>query len=280
MTRQVTTVTTQSQTTTSAGPARRRTLALAAAVLAMLSVGGPAGAALSVQAGAAAPVLTAADLTTTVTSAPMAARSRSASDFASIFHGDNQNLANSGWTACPTPITWSVDTRELTSSQAALEIKHIDWALSYWGEVSGLTFAFNGEIPVNYSDTNFQLTPVDGSPVASRHIYMTFLGIGESKLLSSSILGFGAPSTVVVASKEITGGNAVFRTDHVQSTGRTAPRKVKSLYLHELGHVLGLSHAAETSNIMYPVVDAKVTLGDGDVNGVRTMTKPCPAPAA
>lgn len=198
-----------------------------------------------------------------------------ASDYASIFQTQSPQLVNSGWNACAGPITWSLDSRELTPAQAAAQVGSARWALDQWAAVSGLTFAYAGQVPVNYDDRTFQLTPADGSPVASRHIYLAYLGLGESKLLGASTLGFGAPSTVAVASREITGGNAVFRTDYVQEPGRNPVRKLRSLYLHELGHVLGLSHATRTENVMYPIVDRNVTLGAGDVSGIHAMTKGC-----
>jgi hypothetical protein len=200
-----------------------------------------------------------------------------ANDYASIFQRQAPELVNSGWNSCAGPITWSIDSRQLTPAQASAQVGNARWALEQWAKASGLSFAFAGEVPVNYNDKTFQLTPADGSPVAVRHVYLTFLGRGESKLLSASTLGFGAPSTVAVASREITGGNAVFRTDYVQDPGRNPIRKLRSLYLHELGHVLGLSHAALTENIMYPIVDRNVTLGAGDVRGIHVMTKPCGA---
>ena len=213
--------------------------------------------------------------------APLAATSKGsaivAGDYASIFRTQAPELANSGWSPCAGPISWSLDTRELTAAQAEIQVRSAKWALEQWAKVSGLSFAYAGEMPVNYSDSTFQLTPADGSAVASRHIYLTFLGQGESKLLEGATLGFGAPTTVAVAGLEITGGNAVFRTDYVQNPGRNPLQKLRSLYLHELGHVLGLSHAALSQNIMYPIVDRNVTLGAGDVNGIHALTKSCAA---
>ena len=79
------------------------------------------------------------------------------------------------------------------------------------------------------------------------------------------------------SAKEIVGGIAVFRTEHVV---KTAERADRSLYLHELGHVLGLAHAGQDANVMYSMVTDTVALGAGDVNGVQTMTKPCTGEAA
>ena len=215
---------------------------------------------------------------------PLAATSKGSSvvanDYASIFQNQAPELANSGWSPCPGPITWSLDSRELTAAQTETQVRSAKWALEQWAQESGLTFSYAGEVPVNYNDSTFQLTPADGSPVAARHIYLTYLKHGQSKLLGSATLGFGAPSTVAVAGHEITGGNAVFRTDYVQDPGRNPVRKLRSLYLHELGHVLGLSHASLSQNIMYPIVDRNVTLGAGDVSGIHAMTKTCAAKPA
>jgi hypothetical protein len=41
--------------------------------------------------------------------------------------------------------------------------------------------------------------------------------------------------------------------------------------------VLGLGHAAESGNIMYPVVSTTTSLGAGDVTGARSMLKTCAA---
>ncbi|CAB4888174.1 MAG: matrixin family metalloprotease [Actinobacteria bacterium] len=240
---------------------------LAAGVLAASSLGLASGAQNSTQSAAWVRV------------APQAASSTVATDFKSIFHNQDASLLNGGWSQCGAPITWSMDSRELSPTQGALAVKQLTWAFSSWTAASGLTFKYDGETAVNYSDANYALTPVDGSPVRDRHIYLTFLKIGEAAMLTPSIFGFAAPSKVNIATKEIVAGNAVFRTDHVQADAVKSPNKIKSLYLHELGHIMGLSHADLTANIMYPIVTSRTSLGAGDQQGVAQMTKSCPVPA-
>ena len=197
-----------------------------------------------------------------------------ASDYASIFAAQNANLTNSGWATCAAPIGWTVDSHELTTAETATQVANLQWAFDQWAAVSGLSFRYEGQLAVNYDDAAFTMKPADGSVAALRHIYLDFVPSAESTRLGGGTVGLGSPSQVISAAKEIVGGAAVFRVDHVKKSGAVED---KSLYLHELGHVLGLAHANETANIMYPIVTDHVALGSGDVNGVKLMAKPCSA---
>lgn len=197
-----------------------------------------------------------------------------ASDFSSIFTGDNAALAGAGWQACQAPVQWTVDTHELTGTEAAAQIKNLTWAFRQWSAVSGVTFQFAGRQAVAYDDAAFTLTPADGSATLSHHVYLDFVRPAESARLGGGTVGLGTPSQVMPTTKEIVTGAAVFRTDHVKGATTT---ELRSLYLHELGHVLGLAHAQVQANVMYPMVTDHTQLGAGDVNGVRTMTKACAA---
>lgn len=209
--------------------------------------------------------------------APAAARTQvsaaaTAADYSSIFATQMPSLDNSGWASCSSAISWSVDTRGLTADEATTQIANLTWAFDQWTQASGLVFTFAGTEKLAYNDDAFSLTPADGSPAQTRHIYLAFVADSDSARLGGGTVGLGSPSQVWPSTKEIVTGAAVFRTDHVESAGA---REDKSLFIHELGHVLGLAHASETTNIMYPVVSDHTELGAGDVNGVRSMTKPC-----
>lgn len=192
------------------------------------------------------------------------------SQVASIFVGSSPDLINSGWADCDTPVTWSMDTSRLTAADAAIAKDQMQADLTKWGEASGLTFEYVGEVPVVYDDTNYVVTS-DVHP-SERHLYLAFLKDAESTLLDSRTVGFASPTKVWKDSKEITEGSVVLSIDYVKKINR---QKQSALYLHELGHALGLGHGTSESNVMYYLVDNNNTLSPGDVEGIRNLIKAC-----
>ncbi len=229
----------------------------------------PVEAAIKAPAWSWSKFTTASTRAKTPTAVPQAA---TAADFTSIFAAQVPALTNSGWATCPAAITWSVDTRGLSDDEAAAQIANLQWAFDQWGIASGLAFQFAGTANLVYDDAGFTLTPADGSASPSRNVFLDFVPDSESARLGGGVVGLASPSTVWQSSKEIESGTVVFRTDYVKSAGA---KEAKALYLHELGHVLGLGHANESDNRMFAIVKDGTELGAGDVAGVRTMLKPC-----
>lgn len=265
-------------TTTAA--AKRRIIAAASAVAALALLTAPLPTAVATadasapQAAKARTAKAAAKAAKTTAKTPAAAKATAAtaSDFTSIFAGQAPALTEAGWATCSAPITWSVDTRGLSADEAAAQIANIEWAFGQWAQASGLSFQYAGTTTLAYNDSAFSLKPADGSTAASRHVYLAFVSDSDSDRMGGGVVGLGSPSTVWPTTKEIVNGTAVFRTDHIKKAGT---REAKALYLHELGHVLGLGHADDAANIMHGIVDDDTELGAGDTNGVRTMIKPC-----
>jgi hypothetical protein len=259
-------------TTTAA--AKRRVIAAASAIVALAVLAAPLPAAVA--ASDAAPQA-AKTTSATAAKAPSSAKtsaksSAAAADYTSIFAGQAPNLAGAGWAACAAPVTWSVDTRGLSEAEASAQIANIEWAFGQWAKAAGMSFSYAGTATLAYNDSAFTLKPADGSAAPSRHIYLAFVADADSDRMGGGVVGLGSPTTVWPSSKEIVNGAAVFRTDHIKKAGT---REAKALYLHELGHVLGLGHAAEDANIMHGIVTADIELGAGDTNGVRSLAKPC-----
>lgn len=192
------------------------------------------------------------------------------SQVASIFVGSSPELVNSGWAACDTPITWSMDTSRVSAADAKIAQQQMTSDLKKWGDASGLQFDFVGEVPIVYDDTNYVVTS-DIHPSA-RHLYIAFLKDSESTLLDTRTVGFASPTKVWKDSKEITEGSVVLSIDYVKKINA---KKQSALYLHELGHALGLGHGTAKDNVMYYLVDQNNTLSPGDIEGIRNLVKAC-----
>ncbi|HAN72202.1 MAG TPA: hypothetical protein DCQ36_11540 [Actinobacteria bacterium] len=194
------------------------------------------------------------------------------SQVASIFAGAAPDLINSGWADCDTPITWSIDTSRVSAADARMARNQFTQDFAKWGTVSGLDFQFVGEVPVIYDDTNFVVTS-EVHP-SERHVYIAFLPQKDSSLLDQRTVGFASPTKVWKDSKQIVEGSVVLSIEYVK---KASAQERSAVYLHELGHVLGLGHGTNPQNVMYYLVDDNNTLSPGDIEGIRSLIKACKA---
>jgi hypothetical protein len=201
------------------------------------------------------------------------------SDFGSFFEGKRDSYVGAGWESCLTPATWSLDSSSLSGSESLREQKRIQWALDQWSKYTLLKFEFTGEVETIYSDTDYTLTPKNRNTSPPRHMYFDYVAGSESKLFTGLVYGFGLPSSVDPVRKTIQSGAIVIKQEFMDKYGKTSPKLVRSLYLHEIGHVLGLSHASHEANIMHPMVIGNVALGAGDINGVKSLSRACSSEA-
>jgi len=192
------------------------------------------------------------------------------SQVASIFVGTAPDLIDSGWADCDTPITWSMDVSRVTAADARTARAQITRDLAKWGDASGLDFQYVGDVPVIYNDTTYVVTS-DVHP-SERHIYIAFLRDQDSSLLDQRTVGFASPTKVWKDSRQIVEGSMVLSIEYVK---RASAQQRSAVYLHELGHVLGLGHGTEPENVMYYLVDGNNTLSPGDVEGIRALIKAC-----
>lgn len=188
----------------------------------------------------------------------------------SFFSETQTKFINSGWANCDIPITWSTDTSRLTAKDKKIAVSQLKSDVDKWASASGLKFEYVGEVPVSYDDTTFQLA--SSSSPSARHIFVTFLYNNESSLLDERTVGFANPSRVSAVDKTITQGSMALSVEYVRKANT---KKEAALYLHELGHVLGLGHGLEQENVMYYLVDQTNDLSPGDIEGVRQLVKVC-----
>lgn len=196
-----------------------------------------------------------------------------AEDYESFFA--DEDLRGAGWAACPDPVMWSVDTRGFTARVARREVRRLKAAWSQWSVASGVNVKFAGTERLNLDPATNGLRPADGSAVPERHVFIAFKTAGQVPMMEGAAIGLAMPSLVLMPTREIIGGMVILRRGYVLKQRTVDPARVKHLYMHEIGHVIGLGHAEYEGNVMYPTIDHLGTLGAGDRAGAQAMTHPC-----
>lgn len=202
--------------------------------------------------------------------APVATDSTS---YTSFFQNKNPDLVGSGWNACAEEITWSVDASALSSKVSQLEVARLATAFQQWSDASGLSFKYLGNHAMKYDSATHHLH-AENMP-ASGHIAVSFLPAEASPLLASNVYGFGMPTFVMGSTNQIIGGVMVLKKEVVSKKSKTDPKALDNLYLHELGHVLGLGHVDDASQVMYPTIFRTSRLGAGDKSGITSFSQRC-----
>ena len=188
----------------------------------------------------------------------------------SIFVETQPELIDSGWADCDTPITWSVDGTRLSATEKRNAISALRKDFAEWGQKSGLTFQYVGDVPIVYDDSTFTVTSTQHP--SERHIYVAFLHNSDSALLDTRTVGFASPSKVFASGKQIVEGSIVLSVEYVN---KVAGAHERALYLHEIGHALGLGHGEEKADVMYYLVDRNNDLSPADIAGIRAIIQQC-----
>lgn len=204
-----------------------------------------------------------------------------AASYTSIFADEGPRYDGTGWDVCGTPITWSVDVSQLGPKAAKARIADLEWALGQWGEVSGLSFEFVGRESLTLDPTTVTLRS-DANGPKTRHMSFSFLEDKSTRLLNKTTVGLGSPMAQSVTTSDgstttsIINGSAIFSIDFL---AKASENDVRALLLHEIGHVMGLGHTDDDSQVMHPMLDGDTSLGAGDVAGVQALTESCASAA-
>ena len=121
-----------------------------------------------------------------------------------------------------------------------------------------------------YDDNTYSVSST--AHPSDRHVYVAFLRDSDSTLLDARTVGFASPTKVFKDQKEIVEGSVVLSIEYVQKVNRLHR---SSLYLHEIGHALGLGHGTDEPEVMYPIVDTTNDLSPADIAGIKALVKAC-----
>lgn len=198
---------------------------------------------------------------------------QAAADYSSFFW--QRDLEGAGWAACPEPITWSADTGGLSAREAQREIARLAQAWKAWSQAMGIPVRFAGTESLAFDPETNGLRRSDGSPQPYRHVYIAFKTGSQVPIMTRGVVGLAMPSVVLLPMREIVAGMAIIRRGFILDERKEDPDHILHVYLHELGHVVGLGHAGRKANVMYPNLDHMAILGSGDLAGAEAMMKPC-----
>jgi hypothetical protein len=199
-----------------------------------------------------------------------------ANSYTSIFAEESPEFVGAGWDLCAAPITWSVDVSALKPKAATARITDLEWALEAWGHAAGITFQYTGQEELDLDEEVVELRSKIQND-RTRHVSFSFVTRNSTDLLSKTVVGLGSPMAQSVSSQgattaSIIGGSAIFSVDFLAGASK---KQARALMLHEIGHVLGLGHTDDDSQVMHPILDGETTLGVGDLAGIRSITRVC-----
>ncbi len=166
-------------------------------------------------------------------------------------------------------------------STRAKEIDRWEQAFAVWTEASGgrYTFTYLGPATYELAGARSGGYPIDPPLVPEGEIAITYADPGSADYRHPDLadaLGIAGVGPVSWSSGPgqgmITRGMIVLDAQDAEADPRSMPVQ----YRHEAGHALGLSHTADSSQLMYSGADSASVVGVGDRAGIRKLAGlPC-----
>ena len=163
---------------------------------------------------------------------------------------------------------------------------NVKWGESVFGTAGGTVFytvSFSGLFFNSglYALSHFQSALVDAftdwEDVANIDFEPAVGGIEADVALSfdpidgiSNVVGEAAYTYFTGSPGQMIEGSIVFDDAETWSPNGGTSLSFYAVALHEIGHILGLEHVADSGEIMYPVIEQNA-LGPGDIEGARFL---------
>ena len=154
------------------------------------------------------------------------------------------------WNPCAA-IGYQVDLGGLSPAYEAAVTRAVDDVAT----ATGLTFHYLGTTQYRGSVTD----PAQASWPEGTDLLVTVAGEQESATLAGSTIGFASllRSAWVGADARIGRAEIVLEREFLSSAASADMGAVRELVMHELGHAVGLAHAGDASQVMYPSMSGR-----------------------
>lgn len=171
-----------------------------------------------------------------------------------------------GWDPC-SPITYAVNADQATQQM----VDSLNGAIQRIEAATGIDFQYVGRVtgrlfvPTNFNDPAFIDNPLGAEAVFG------FSTAAATPALAGGTIGIGGLSAGIFAPPGNStlfyerDGMAIADIDDV-----TPGAELRTVFMHEIGHMLGLAHVnIGAREVMEPVITSLTEFGNGDLNGLR-----------
>ncbi len=144
--------------------------------------------------------------------------------------------------------------------------EELDWAVDEIEAASGLDLVWAGDAS----------GPVSSAGASEAAVHIGFATAAEFPMPSTAS-GYGDSSTLDTGSgnRRYTGGRVVLRPDHGWTPGPHSTNPLGLMFLHEIGHLVGLAHVSSHAEVMSDAGNGTArSLGLGDRAGLAAVGRP------